>query len=92
MYSVIVPGAVPVRRRQEAAAVLNAKSSLSREDDTLTTKFYNSKTANNSFLKPRAPISGILNGSATSNCHLSDISACLPKLILDQISETTMCQ
>ena len=41
MYSVTVPGAVPVRRRQEAVAVLNAKSSLSREDDTLSTKFYN---------------------------------------------------
>ena len=41
MYSVTVPGAVPVRRRPEAAAVFNAKSSLSREDYTLTAKIYN---------------------------------------------------
>ena len=55
-------------------------------------QFYNSKTVNNSFLKLRAPISSILTGPATSNCHLIDISSCLPKLILDRISEIAMCQ
>ena len=60
--------------------------------ENLKYKFYNSTTMNNSFLKPRVPISNSLTGPATSNCHLIVISSCLPKLILDQISEIAMCQ